>query len=595
MQNNDRSTVANPSAETLALSSPQPPDQPQPLTNPHRRKFLGQMGQMSAALAVGSLAAPQLAAAEAKPQVTGNPGGNARAAEAFAVRLAAATAEATIPIPSHQTNGDAQRYPDGSANYTKCVLQDGIDRVNPNAYALYLKAAASGSPEDWANVPMGGTRTLNGPQGAYAYTLVGTDAQQLGSSPSLANQEPEVVVPAPPPIASAQAGTEMIEHYWGALLRDTAFIDYPTSPLAAAACAELTAQPTYTGPRNQYGQVTPNLLFRGGNPGETIGPYMSQLITTPTTFGALPLPMQFITYLPGINYMMDPFTYQQVQNGISTGLLDQTDPTPRYLHNGRGLGGYTHVDVLYEAFFLAYLTLSSLNVPLNPGNPYVVGSFNQNGFGTFGGPDFAASVADVSVRALNATWFQKWVVHNRNRPEVGGALVYLAKTGQANSVQARVNQNLLNSQAVKQTYETFDTWFLPQAFPEGSPAHPAYPTGHGTVAGACITVLKFFYDGAYVIPNPTQPSDDGLSLLPYTGADAGQITVNGELNKLAHNISFGHGIHAGIHWRSDTDISIQVGEAFAISYLQDKARTYNEKFTINITKIDGTIATISNQ
>ena len=32
-------------------------------------------------------------------------------------------------------------------------------------------------------------------------------------------------------------------------------------------------------------------------------------------------------------------------------------------------------------------------------------------------------------------------------------------------------------------------------FPEGSPAHPAYPTGHGTVAGACITVLKFFYDG----------------------------------------------------------------------------------------------------
>ena len=79
------------------------------------------------------------------------------------------------------------------------------------------------------------------------------------------------------------------------------------------------------------------------------------------------------------------------------------------------------------------------------------------------------------------------------------------------------------------------------------------------------------------------------------GGDAGQITVNGELNKLAHNISFGHGIHAGIHWRSDTDSSIQLGEALAISVLQDRALTYNEKFTVNFTKIDGTTATISNQ
>lgn len=567
------------------------------IDSPDRRKFLG---QMSAALAVGAIA-PAVASASTSSHATKLPGvhpfevsGNARVKEAFAIRLAAASAQAAVPIPTHITNGDQQRYPDGSATYTKCILQDGIDKVNPAAYASFLKALASGSPDDFDNIIIGGTRTQNGPQGAYAYTLEGTDSYQFGSSPSLPNQEPEVVVPPAPSISSAQSGTELIEHYWAALLRDVAFTDYASSPTAAAACAELTSMPTYTGPRNSFGQVTPNLLFRGGNAGETIGPYMSQLITTPTTFGAMPLTMQFLTYLPGVNYMMDPVTYQQVQNGISTGLSDQTDPTPRYLHNGRGLAGYTNVDVLYEAFFLAYLTLSSLNVPANPGSPYV-GNITQNGFGTFGGPDFAATVADVSVRALNAVWYQKWLVHLRNRPEVGGSLVYLAKTGQANSVQARINNNVLNSQAVKQTHNSYDTWFLPQAFPEGSPAHPSYPTGHGTVAGACITVLKFFYDGAFVIPSPTQPSDDGLSLVPYTGSDAGQITVNGELNKLAHNISFGHGIHAGIHWRSDTDISIQLGEAFAIGYLQDKARTYNEKFTINITKIDGTTATISNQ
>jgi len=107
--------------------------------------------------------------------------------------------------------------------------------------------------------------------------------------------------------------------------------------------------------------------------------------------------------------------------------------------------------------------------------------------------------------------------------------------------------------------------------------------------------LKFFFDGDFVIPNPVVPSSDGLSLLPYTGGDAGQITVNGELNKLANNVSFGHGIHSGIHWRSDTDSSIKLGEALAISILQDRASTYHEKFTVNFTKIDGTIATISNQ
>jgi hypothetical protein len=84
-------------------------------------------------------------------------------------------------------------------------------------------------------------------------------------------------------------------------------------------------------------------------------------------------------------------------------------------------------------------------------------------------------------------------------------------------------------------------------------------------------------------------------LVPYTGSDAGQITVDGELNKLANNVSFGHGVHAGIHWRTDTSSSIQLGEAVAISMLQDRATTYREPFTVSFQKIDGSTATISNQ
>jgi hypothetical protein len=107
-------------------------------------------------------------------------------------------------------------------------------------------------------------------------------------------------------------------------------------------------------------------------------------------------------------------------------------------------------------------------------------------------------------------------------------------------------------------------------------------------------VLKFFFDGTFVIPDPVVATDDGLSLIPYTGSDAGELTVNGELNKLGHNVSFGHGIHAGIHWRSDSDTSLLLGEAVALSILREKARTYNEPFVVHLTKFDGTTATISN-
>ena len=323
---------------------------------------------------------------------------------------------------------------------------------------------------------------------------------------------------------------------------------------------------------------------------------MSQFLVRNASLGALPLVQQYATLQPGLDYMKDATTFQQVQNGIPTGMSLQPR-APVYLHDGRGLCAYTHDDVLYQAYFVAYLVLNAVNhgrpVPLNPGNPYL-GSRTQNGFNTFGQPDIAALVASVAAEALEAVWYQKWYVHLRHRPESGGGIVHLLKTGLADTIEGRLSNTVLDSQAVQASQAATGSFFLPQAFPEGSPTHPAYPTGHGTVAGACITVLKFFYDGEFVIPEPKVPTSDGSALVAYTGADAGQMTVNGELHKLAHNISFGHGIHAGIHWRSDTDTSIELGEAVALSVLQDRARTYNEKFSVQLRKVNGDLATITN-
>jgi hypothetical protein len=374
-----------------------------------------------------------------------------------------------------------------------------------------------------------------------------------------------------------------------------AFTDYASNNIAIMAAKELSSLPTYAGPRDSSNQVTTDLLFRGGFPGETAGPYLSQLILRDTIMGTLPMPQKYFTNKPQIDFMLDYTNFQLVQNGRPTpGQVLTQCPAPLYLHDGRGLAAYTHVDVLYQAYFTAYLVLNSLNVPLNKGNPYN-NDKTQNGFGTFGQPDFATTIATAAAAALKAVWYQKWFIHLRHRPESGGAIVHLSFTPSDGSVDGHLSPTVLNSKAVKTSYDTNrKSYFLSQAFPEGSPTHPAYPTGHGTIAGACITILKFFFDGGFILPNPVVPLNTGESTAPYSGPDAATLTVNGELNKLAHNISFGHGILAGIHWRSDTDTSIQLGEAVALSLLQDLANTYNEKFTVHLQKVDGTTATISN-
>jgi hypothetical protein len=112
------------------------------------------------------------------------------------------------------------------------------------------------------------------------------------------------------------------------------------------------------------------------------------------------------------------------------------------------------------------------------------------------------------------------------------------------------------------------------------------------VAGASATILKALFDDTYVIPNPVVPSPDGQTLLPYTGPDAGSLTVGGELNKMAANIAMARNF-AGIHWRTDYASSLGLGEDVAIRMLMDMKLTYNEDFQgFTFTKFDGSRITV---
>lgn len=91
---------------------------------------------------------------------------------------------------------------------------------------------------------------------------------------------------------------------------------------------------------------------------------------------------------------------------------------------------------------------------------------------------------------------------------------------------------------------------------------------------------------------PVVADASGNNTVPYTGADKNNLTVAGELNKLAANIAIARN-HAGVHWRTDYTASARLGEAVTISILEDSGFTYNENFKgFSLTKFDGTTVTV---
>ena len=228
--------------------------------------------------------------------------------------------------------------------------------------------------------------------------------------------------------------------------------------------------------------------------------------------------------------------------------------------------------------------------PYNPPNPH---SRTQAGFGTFGGPHVLSLVTEVATRALKAVWHQKWFVHRRLRPEAFGGLVHLKLQGRRGTKRDYpIHDQVLGSVALRETFSTHGSYLLPMAFPEGSPTHPAYGAGHATVAGACVTILKAWFDERHPIASPVVPTNDGLELVPYTGPGAQELTVGGELNKLAANIAIGRNM-AGVHWRSDYLESVRLGERVALCVLFNQRKDYHEDYSLTLIGFDGDLFKIT--
>jgi hypothetical protein len=320
----------------------------------------------------------------------------------------------------------------------------------------------------------------------------------------------------------------------------------------------------------------------------------------------------------GVDYLTSFSTWLDVQNGWDKRGQDSFDTVRRFIRNLRDGTTLVHFDQVLNAYYNAAWILMTeptgnqisfqagvtgrpqidQEFPKNVGNPYdppgtVMDSKTQVGFGTFGPVHLLQALAEVLGRAIRAVWFQKWFVHRRLRPEEYGGRVHNHVTGaRTYPLQISITDSLISGGLAPyyggQAGDKFSSYLLPQAYPEGAPTHPAYGAGHATGSGAMATILKAFFDESTPIENPVLASSDGLSLVAYTGADAGQMTVGGELNKLAGNIALFRNA-AGVHWRSDYTESLPLGEAIAIGLLQEMSLGFNEDDAyFQLTKFDGT-------
>lgn len=530
-----------------------------------RRRLITAAGQFAALASLGTFA--RTGSAAEKETLSRD---DARAQRVYRARIRAAQMNRDLPSVEHISNGDEQCYPKRWGNFSKGLPHDAFGQVDPAAYNTYLRAIATGDPDTFERIPLGGYLKLADPQAAFSIDLVGPDSAKLSMPPA-------------PALASAEQAGELVELYWMAVLRDVAFNDYESHPFALQAAKELSAMSDFRGLK-ENGAVTARTLFRGVTAGSRRGPYVSQFLLRDIPMSPLMIPQKIRTGTGGREAMTDVASWLNIQNGQLAQPMT-FDSQPRYIRNGRDLAEYVHRDFTYQAALCACMMLLKISAPLDGGIPYQY-SITQGGFVTFGPSDIFHLVATVANLALKPAWYQKWIVHRRARPEEIAGRLHFHKTRQ---VEVPFHRQLTDASVLELIRSQHGTYLLPQAYPEAAPSHPSYPAGHAVLAAASATVLKACFNESWELPGCVVPSSDGTVLEPYRGP---ALTLGGELDKLVENIANARNI-AGIHWRSDAGEGMKLGEDFAIHFLREMKLTSSEFFTgFSVTKFDGTRVTI---
>ncbi len=512
--------------------------------------------------------------------------------------------------------------------------------------------------------PTNDFRQWEAPTAGLVFELEGPDPQA-------------VTMPPAPPLMDASGRPnpelvlEMAEVYELAVLRDQPLNDFENGTSNSAVwdsinrlnglayVSQQTGRPRKV---NAEGRLDPQTVFRGASPGVEVGPYLSQFMMVGNTdvngggmisegritYGVLEIDQRVPIAEPERDYMITMEDYVRVQRGIrppretygpefDSVVSAPGRPPKRFISTPRDLATYVHYDALYEAYLNAAIILLGMGTPFDPGFDHLSGvgaaagradtRRHAGGFALYGGPHILNLVTEVATRGLKAVRYQKFNNHIRLRPEALAARVELMRI--ADSLPADTIPPGLRADvgAFKHELERCGTlsaiagdpgkgtYFLPMAFPEGSPMHPAYGAGHATVAGACVTILKAYFDtGTVLVKTPDnnvtfkrlERGDTPIAFRAPNLNDQSQeklvafepdqpLTLEGELNKLAANISIGRNM-AGVHFFTDYYDSVRMGEEIAIGILEEQALGYvTDPFVLSLPTFDGDVVRIGNR
>ncbi|MEM6671911.1 MAG: vanadium-dependent haloperoxidase [Planctomycetota bacterium] len=569
--------------------------------------------------------------------------------ESFRVRTSAAALARDREHPVHRANGDEQRLASSAyaMSFTKGLehCSDTGLLSNPLDFVAFRRAVDEGFIDpftDHVQPAPGKERAWEAPTAGVTFDLEGPDAQAVTMEPA-------------PPLGSKELAYEMAEVYELALLRDldlAQFQDGGTNADLDAALERLNDVDYEVDGRDGRrrihvdGQITAQNAFRGSSPGVDRGPYLSQFLLVGNElpdrkgidhgyiqYGALTIDQRVPVAAPK-DYMTGFSDWLEVQDGANT-RDDETlflgDEPRRFISCPRDLATYVHDDALYEAYLNACLILLSMRTPFDPSFDQLSGMGARHsaggsvdraagGFALYGGPHILTLVTEVATRALKAVRFQKFNNHIRLRPEALAGRIdrvdeICAKYPAGGALFQELSDSITDTVSAVRARNQPDggSALLPMAFQEGSPMHPAYGAGHATVAGACVTILKAFFDtDAVFVRRGTGKGKDKVELFDrlrsgddavhYVSAQHGSclqrnaggefLTLEGELNKLAANISIGRNM-AGVHYFSDYYDSVRMGEQIAIQMLEEQALAYTtDPFVLSVPTFDGPVVRI---
>jgi hypothetical protein len=301
------------------------------------------------------------------------------------------------------------------------------------------------------------------------------------------------------------------------------------------------------------------------------GPYLSQFLVQDVQLWALNAAQQYLRY-PEEDYNDTRETWLDTIEGNGP-YAAETNPrkpdsgTEGYIATPRHLATIVNAEPPFQEYLIATIPLLG-NAEFDDDLPFTTREqgrvFDYTGTGPVGLLDM---VTRAGRQALLAAFFQKWRVHLRCRPETySGRIHAQSHMGREFGISDLVtNAAILDERRQSAAY-------LSSAYEEGSPVHPAYPSGHSVIAGACGTVLKTWFPDLDEVPfeKTYVPSSDGQDR-DTVALPTGHTGLYQEVDKLMSNVGLAR-MYAGVHYYSDHYRAVKLGEQVAVGMMADVFR-----------------------